>query len=160
MLWNALFEYATPPSNGTGWREIDAILNSHGICLTELELLMGGISRWKNLRSLVPYEIITKVFQNDFVCNMRCSLQFYSNRCWTMWAQQWFWGLLNSKMGEKNEKDSFYIPAPEKTRDFTKKCLFFLLMTKSSHWSIGWCDYMPVNNWQMKQEKILTNGCH
>ena len=27
-------------------------------------------------------------------------------------------------MGEKNEKDSFYIPAPEKTHDFTKKCLF------------------------------------
>ena len=34
--------------------------------------------------------------------------------------------LLNSKMGKKCEKDSFYVPAPENTHDFTKEMPFFL----------------------------------
>ena len=41
--------------------------------------------------------------------------------------------LLNSKMENNFEKDSFYVPAPEKTHDFTiRKCRFFLLVMKSS----------------------------
>ena len=64
--------------------------------------------------------------------------------------------LLNSKMENNFEKDSFYVPAPEKTHDFTiRKCRFFLLVTKSSRWSIGWCDHMPVNNWQLKQDATI-----
>ena len=35
--------------------------------------------------------------------------------------------LLVSKMGKKFGKDSFHVPAPEKTHDFTNQMLFFLV---------------------------------
>ena len=35
-----------------------------------------------------------KGFLHGFTCNIRCSLQLYSNRCWTIWEQQCFWRFL------------------------------------------------------------------
>ena len=67
VLWNALFEYVTPPSYGSNWKKkLVLILNRYGICLTALEILMGSILRWKTLRYLVPYGIITKGFSAWF----------------------------------------------------------------------------------------------
>ena len=48
--------------------------------------------------------------------------------------------LLNSKMGKNFEEDSFHVPAPEKTHDFSKEMPFFLACGK----------IFPLKHWLMR----------
>ena len=136
-LRNALFGYVSPPSNGSDWKKIVADSEqtwNRPHCVGTIDrmhiamkkLALSG-SLWYNYKG---------VFQHGFACNMWCSLQFYSNKCWTIWEQQWFWHVVKHENGKK-------------FMTLVRKCRFFFLVTKS---------FPSVNNWEMKQEKFITTG--
>ena len=58
-------------------------------------------------------------------------------------------GIVKLENGGKNGKDSFYIPAPEKTHDFTKKCRFSFVDD----------EIFPLKHWLMRPyaSKQLTD---
>ena len=159
MFWKALFEYLTLQSNNSDWKKITAEFEEIWNMLAALEPLMRSILWWKSLYSLVSYDIITHSFSALFC--FQYALQFCSNKCWTIWEQQWFWCFVKLENGKKVLK-SFLLCSCSRRRCMTllSKREFFLLVMKSSHWSIGSCDHMPVNNWQIKQEKCLPTSCH
>ena len=66
MLWNSLFEYVTPPSKGSDWKKIVADFQQVWNMPHYIGAIDGKHIAMKNLRSLVPYGIITKGFSGWF----------------------------------------------------------------------------------------------